>query len=135
LERERSLAEVISQLKLELKEFINTRLEMLKAELGDKMSALKVAIPFAVIGLLLAWVGFLSITAFFVIVIAMAFGGTLGGFAWAAVIVGLVYLIIGGISAGFAAQQLKSKGLAPNRTLRVLKQDQVWIQTETKKAA
>ena len=50
------------------------------------------------------------------------------------VIIGGIYLL-GGIAVGwFAYSELTSAGIAPTRTIEVLKQDQVWIQSEARTA-
>ncbi|HZU29692.1 MAG TPA: phage holin family protein, partial [Candidatus Angelobacter sp.] len=53
---------------------------------------------------------------------------------WASLIVTVVYLVIGGICGGIAYSRIKQTSLKPTRTLEVLKQDQVWIQNESRAA-
>jgi hypothetical protein len=131
---EKSLSMVVSELKLEAREFLQTRLQILKKELGTKVSVLKLAVPLFAVALALFWVGFLAITALFVMLIASAFGGA-AGWMWAFLIVGGVYFVIGGICAGFAWMELKQRSLVPKHTLQVLKQDQVWLRNEAKSQA
>ncbi|HZU23079.1 MAG TPA: phage holin family protein [Terriglobales bacterium] len=128
---EKSLGSVVSELKFELREFIQTRLQILREELKGKAAVLKIAVPMFAIALALFWVGFLLLTGLFVVLIASAFGGV-AGFAWAFLIVGFVYFIVGGICAMFAWSEVKSKSLAPKRTIQVLKQDQIWLRNEAR---
>ena len=130
-EEERSLRTVVNELKLELREFVQTRIQIFREEMKNKTSLLKIAIPMFGIALALFWVGFLSLTGLFVVLIASAFGGW-AGWAWAFLIVAGVYFIVGGICAAFAFGELKSKSLAPKRTMQVLKQDQVWLRNEAR---
>jgi len=130
-EEEKSLGTVVNELKFEVREFIQTRLQILREEMKNKTSLLKIAVPMFGIALALFWVGFLALTALFVVLIASAFGG-IAGFAWAFLIVAGVYFIVGGICASFAVGELKSKSLAPKRTIQVLKQDQVWLRNEAR---
>jgi uncharacterized membrane protein YqjE len=128
--REKSLGAVVSDVKSEFKEFASTRLEMLMTEMKEKANMIKIAVPFIAIGLVFLAVGFLVLTGALVTIVAVALGGTMGMWALAFLIVGVGYCAFGAVSAAFAVQQLKSKGLAPKHTLRVLKQDQVWLRTE-----
>jgi len=130
-EEERSLRTVVNELKLELREFVQTRIQIFREEMKNKTSLLKIAVPMFGIALALFWVGFLALTGLFVVLIASAFGGW-AGWAWAFLIVAGVYFIVGGICAAFALGELKSKSLAPKRTMQVLKQDQVWLRNEAR---
>jgi len=130
-EEERSLRTVVHELKLELREFVQTRIQIFREEMKNKTSLLKIAVPMFGIALALFWVGFLALTGLFVVLIASAFGGW-AGWAWAFLIVAGVYFIVGGLCAAFAFGELKSKSLAPKRTMQVLKQDQVWLRNEAR---
>lgn len=129
---DRSLGSQFQELKHEFTEFVNTRVQMLKAELKTKVDAIKTAAPMLVIALVLGLVGFIVLTGALVAVIAMAFNGTLGGWALALLIVGLAYCLIAGGAAMFAVKTLTSDGLAPKRTMRVLQQDQAWLASEAR---
>lgn len=131
MREEKPIGTVVNELKFELRDFIQTRLQILREEIKTKAALLKVAMPMFAIALVLFAVGFLLLTALFVVLIASAFTG-LAGWAWAFLIVGGVYIIVGGISAEFAAGELKSKSIKPNRTIQVLKQDQIWLRNEAR---
>jgi uncharacterized membrane protein YqjE len=128
----RSLASHLQELKNEFTEFVNTRVQMLKAELKSKLDAVKTAAPMMIVALVLGVVGFIVLTGALVAAIAMAFEGTLGGWALAMLIVGLAYCLIAGGAATFAVKTLTSDGLAPKRTMRVLQQDQAWLASEAR---
>jgi uncharacterized membrane protein YqjE len=128
---EKSIGSVINELKFEFREFVQTRLQILREEMKTKTSLLKVAVPMFAIALVLSGVGFLLLTGLFVVLIASAFSG-LAGFAWAFLIVGVVYFLMAGVCAMFVMSELKSKSLAPKRTIQVLKQDQIWLRNEAK---
>jgi len=129
--QERSLSEVVSELKLEAREFVQTRMQIFKQELGTKASVLKMAVPLFALAVVFAWVGFLAITALLAVVIANAFTG-MAGWMWAFLIVGGAYFIIAGLCAAFAWGELKQRSLVPKHTLQVLKQDQIWLRNEAK---
>lgn len=127
----KSLPEVVNELKVELKEFIATRLAMLRSEMSDKLSSFKAAVPALLLGLVLLWTCWLLFTATLVTAIATAFASP-WGWVFAFLIVAGAYLLLGLMLAVGAWSKLKETKLAPQRTLRVLKQDEVWLQTEAR---
>ncbi len=128
----RTLAGVVAELKDELKEFINTRIAMLKSELKEKASAWKVALPSIVMGLVLLGTAWLLVTAAIVAAIYVAFAGNPWAVAIAFAIVFVAYAVMGGIAVSFGIRDLKENGVIPKRTMRVLKDDQVWIANEAR---
>jgi hypothetical protein len=46
--------------------------------------------------------------------------------------VGLVYAIIGGGALMFGYQNIRKSGLVPERTIKVLKEDKIWLQNEVR---
>ena len=123
----RPLGAIISEIKAEITEFAQTRYQILLAEMKEKVTAWKSAMPLLAIALLLAVVAFLLLTGAMVVVIAAAIG-----IAWALLVVGLGYLIIGALAGWIGYRELSTNSLTPQRTLRVLKQDQVWLQSEAR---
>ena len=130
----RSLSAIVNDLKIEARAFVNTRLEMLKAEMKEKVDAWKSAIPMIIVGVVFAGTAWLVLTAALVCIIAIAFGPGVMSWFWATIIVGGAYLLIGGAAAFFALSEVKKNNLKPERTMRVLKQDQVWLQNESSSA-
>ncbi len=129
---QKSIAEVLNGFKEELKEFAATRLQMLRNEFSEKAGAWKAGIPSLVIGVLLLLVSFFLFTGGLVAVIALAFEGNSWAFAAAFFIVFALYAVGGGAIAAYGYRKIKSVGVAPERTMRVLKQDGVWLQTEAR---
>ena len=127
----KSLPEVVNDLKAELKEFVATRLSMLRSEMRDKLSSFKETIPSLIVGLCLLWIAGLLFTGFLVTAIALAFA-TPWGWAWAFLIVAGCYGLLGGMIGIGAWSKLKKTNLVPERTVRVLKQDEVWLQSEAR---
>lgn len=132
IENGRSLAGVIHELKDELKEFIQTRIAMLKSEMQDKVASWKTAGIMIAIAAVLGLTAWLLLTGALVSVVAAAFYPSRFAYFFAFVIVGLAYLIIAGLMGAFAASEIKRRGVMPERTIRVLKQDQVWLQNEAR---
>lgn len=131
---EKSLGTVISETKEELKDFIQTRIAILKAEIADKISTWKYSVPMlmAALGLLLA--AWIILTFVLVALLAALFQPSPYAWVYGGLIIGGAYLL-GGLAVGwFAYSELSATGIAPNRTIEVLKQDQVWIQNEARTA-
>jgi membrane protein implicated in regulation of membrane protease activity len=132
IENGRSLAGVMSELKDELKEFITTRIEMLKSEMKDKVASLKMAAVLIACGLFLGITAWFVLTAAAISIVATAFYPSVYAYFFGFLIVGVAYLFVAVILASFAFRELKKRGLTPERTIRVLKQDQVWLQSEAR---
>jgi hypothetical protein len=130
--RERPLGEVLEDLKTELKEFISTRIQMLQCEVNEKVETVKASVPAIVIGALFAVTAWILFSLALVFLLSMAFEGKAYQYAAAFGIVFVIYAIIGAVAISFGISNIKSRGLAPQRTLRVLKQDQIWMKSEAK---
>jgi uncharacterized membrane protein YqjE len=131
--QQRSVADVLQELKTELRDFATTRFEMLKAEIGEKISAWKAALPMLIAGALLLIVAFLAFSFGLAALIASLVGGPFA-WVWGAAGVTLLYLLIGAVLLWFGIREIQSEGIAPNRTMRVLKEDQVWMKNEARTA-
>ena len=123
----KSLSAIIQELKTELSEFVQTRYQMLMAEMQEKATAWKVGIPLLAIALLMVLVAFLLLTGALVVVVALPLG-----VGWALFVVGLGYLILGFLVGLFGYKEIAANPPTPERTLRVLKQDQIWLQNEAR---
>ena len=128
----RNLSAILAEIGEDLKQFVNTRVQMLKSELSEIVSAIRVALPLGVLALMLLATGFLLITAAVVTIVASAFSGNPYAWFYAFIIVGFVWIVIGGISAFFALNEFRSRAIFPKRTVETLKADKNWIETETR---
>ena len=127
----KSLHKVLYEIKDELRDFISTRMELLRADLVDKWEGWKAAVPLMAAGAVLLLAAFFAFTFGLIAGAAALIGGE---YRWAlgAGAVFLLYGIIGGILAWMGSKQLKAEGMVPDRTLKVLKQDQLWIKNEAR---
>lgn len=125
----KSLAGVVSELKDDLTRFVQTRYQMLLAEMKQKLTAWKLALPMILLGALFGLVGFLMLTGALVYVISLGIG-----VGYSLLVVGVGYVIIAGFSGWMAYQEIRQQGMAPQRTMQVLKQDKVWLQNEARSA-
>ncbi len=124
----KSMAQVANELKHDLMEFLQTRLEMLRSELNQKVAMIKVVVPMFAIAFLFLWFAFMLLSV--ALVAAIAF--LLNSWGWAFLAVGLFYALIAGLCGGLAYREIRTTGLMPRRTLKVLQQDQVWLQGEAR---
>jgi cytochrome c biogenesis protein CcdA len=131
-ENGRSLAGVVSELKDELKDFASTRFEMLRSEMKDKVSSFKVAIALIAVALVLGLTAWFVLTAALISIIAVAFYPSNFAYFFAFIIVGVAYLLGAAVMGSFAIREMKRRGVMPERTIRILKQDQVWLQSEAR---
>src|SRR5215469_15336241 len=126
----RSIGQVVSELKTDARDFITTRLQMLTQEMNDKVKVWKVAIPMLVVAGLIAGIALLTITFAFVAFLAGVFQPSAYAWCYGALIVTGFYLIAAFGLFSVGKRELTKTGIAPIRTMRILKQDQIWIQKE-----
>ena len=126
----KNLAAIIAELKDEIKDFVQTRVEMFKSEVRETLDAWKTAIPLAATAVVLLATAYLLLTIAVVAVVAVAFWSSPYHWFFAFLVVGAVWLIGGGILGWMALREFQSKGLFPKKTMDVLKADKIWIQSE-----
>jgi uncharacterized membrane protein YqjE len=131
---EKSLGTVLTETKEEMKDFIETRLQLLRSEISEKLRTWKYSVPLLLLAAGLLLIGWLTLTFTFIALIRAAFLPSPYAWVWASLIVAGVYLISGLVTGWFAYSELVAVGVAPTRTLQVLKQDQVWMQNEARTA-
>lgn len=124
----RRLADVIAEIKDELKEFLQTRVQMFSAEMKEKLDRSKSAAIYGGLALVLLATAYLLLTLALVGLVAVVFWGS--PYAWflGFLIVGMAWAILGGMLALIAKRSFR--GFTPERTIKVLKQDKVWLQKE-----
>lgn len=131
MNHDRTVASVVAEIKEEMREFLKTRYEMLRAELSGKLKVWKLGVPLLLAAAGLFLVAFLLLSVCVACAIAVSFD-TPYGWAYGFLIMGFFWLLIGGILAAFGYREIATAPLAPTRTMRVLKQDQAWITTEAR---
>lgn len=134
MNNEKSLGVVLTETKEEMKEFIETRLQILRAEINEKVKTWKYSLPLLLLAAGLLLIGWITLTFSLVALIRAFFLPDPFAWLWAGLIVTALYLVSGLAVGWFAYSELLSVGVAPKRTMQVLKQDQVWIQNEARTA-
>jgi hypothetical protein len=107
---------------------------MLKAEMDEKISRLKSVGPLVVVAFTLLLSGWMALTFALIALLHGLFMPGVYAWLWAGLIVAGVYLAVGAAAGWFAYAEIKATSLTPTRTLKVLQQDQVWIQNEARTA-
>jgi uncharacterized membrane protein YqjE len=128
----RTVADVLADMKEELREFVETRLAILKTELQEKLQTLKIALRLAVVGIVLLGTAYLLFTLAAVGLVAAFLPD--GPYRWclAFLAIAALWTVLGGIVAYFAKREFAMKEMLPRKTIEVLKQDKLWIQAEVK---
>jgi hypothetical protein len=128
----RPISATINEAKAEFKQFAETRLAMLQAEMKEKATTLKESVPMLALGALMGATAFLVLTGSLICLLRLAFADSPFGWFLSFVIVGVVYAVIGGGALLFGYQNIKKAGLVPERTVKVLREDRVWLQNEAR---
>ena len=127
---EPSLGDLFKQLAQDSATLVKQEVALAKVEMRENLrSAGKDAAMIAVGGGLLL-VGLLVLTAALVAVI----GDALDNYWLGALIVGLLFAVVGGLLAKKNLENLKKDGLGPEQTIQTLKEDKRWLQSEMQQA-
>src|SRR6185312_9032377 len=129
---ERSLGDLIAELKEEATGFFTTRVEMFRSEFHETVSGWKSLLPLAVIAAVLLGTAYLLFTLALVSLVVVAFWGNPYHWFFAFLIVGFVWAVGGALVAFLARVAFRNRALFPKKSLGVLQADRLWIQMETK---
>ena len=122
---ERSLGDLIAELKHEATGFFTTRVEMFRSEFQETMRGWKSLLPLAVIAVVLLATAYALFTLAVVSLVVVAFWGN--PYHWF-----FVWAVSGVLVAFFAKVTFRNRGLFPRKSLSVLQADRLWLQMETK---
>ncbi|HEX8272725.1 MAG TPA: phage holin family protein [Longimicrobiaceae bacterium] len=127
---EPSLGDLFKQLAQDSATLVKQEVALAKVEMRENLrSAGKDAAMIAVGGGLLL-VGLLALIAALVAVV----GDALDNYWLGALIVGLLFTVVGGLLAKKNLEKLKKDGLGPEQTIQTLKEDKRWLQSEMQQA-
>lgn len=125
---DRSLGELFAELAREVTALVRQEATLAKAELGEKASRIGVNLASLAAGGAVAYAGFLAILAAIIALLVEA-----AGLSWwgAALLVGIVVSIVGGVLVMKGIDALKNANLTPRETLESLKEDAQWARKQT----
>ena len=129
---EKPLGVVLTEMKNELNEFLETRYKLLRSEIQDILRTWKYCIPLLLGALVLLLASWIVITFGLVALVRGWFLPEPLAWLWGSLIVAALYVIIAIMIGWFAYGELRKVGVVPKRTLQVLKQDQAWVESEAK---
>ncbi len=123
---EPSLGELFRQLTQDSATLIRQEMALAKAELRENIATVARSVAMIAVGGVIALVGVLVLTAFLVILL----GDLLANYWLAALIVGLLFAVIGGVLASTHLNRLRQVEFKPEHTIQTLKEDKQWLQSE-----
>jgi len=131
----RSLADIAVEMKQEIVDFAETRIEMLKSELRDNLSHWKIAAPLTAVTILLFGTAYLLFTGALVVLVAVLIGSTPYTWVLALLIVGALCSMGGILGLWLAKREVHAAHLVPQKTVELLKEDKAWLQQEARMQA
>lgn len=131
-ENGKTIRSVVAELKSDARDFVSTRLQILIQEMNDKLKVWKAAIPLLAIAAAFGATTFLVLTFVLVSFLAGIFQPSLYAWCYGGLIVAAIYLVTTVGLFYLGRREIKQAGVVPMRTLRVLKDDKIWIQNETR---
>lgn len=126
---QQSLSSIVTEIKGEVQEFIQTRIRLAGSELSESVSTLKKLAVWGGIAAVFLSIGFLWLLYALTAWIALAF--TDPAIRWPAAfgIVGVALLAVGGLVLMMAGNARRMKSLFPKKTIEVLRADtELWSQ-------
>ncbi|HET7893076.1 MAG TPA: phage holin family protein [Candidatus Sulfotelmatobacter sp.] len=130
----RSLAQVVTDIKEEFKDFVQTRIKLFKTETQQKLELLKVAVVLAGLAVVMLATAYALLVVGLVAVIAAIFANNPYHWVFGFFGVAILWAVIGGLAAYFAKREFSLKGIVPRRTFEVLRNDKIWMQHEAHEA-
>ena len=135
LERQNeSLPSLFSRLTDELTQLFDAKLDLLKAELKEEVSAYTVGVLLIVAGAVIAMVGFILLNVAIAFLISMLFDAAhwspAARYGLGFIITALLYLVVGAIIILVAKNRLAKQSILPKRSAIELKRDKQWLKEQ-----
>ena len=130
IQQSRRSLSVIKELIREIEQFVETRTELFRAEIREKVPHLRNAVLLGLGGGFLLVTGYLFLALAVVVLIASAFPDNPYRWFFGFLIVGIVSVGFGAIAAFLAKSEFGLRAILPERTIKVLKGDKDWVVSE-----
>lgn len=124
------LGDLLKQLGQDSATLVRQEVALAKAELRQNVKSLAKDAMMIAVGGVIALLGGLVMVAFLVILL----GAVLNNYWLGALIVGVLFLLVGGMLAMTGLKKLQKEEVAPTRTIETLKEDKQWLQSEIQQA-
>ena len=125
-----ALGDLFRQLAQDSATLVRQEMNLAKAELKSNLKSVARDAAMVAVGGILALVGVTVLIAFLVV----AVGDALDNYWLGALLVGLVFVVVGGLLAKKNLNNLKRDDLGPDQTIQTLKEDKRWLQSEIQQA-
>ena len=122
---EQSLGQLFSELTEESRTLVRQEIQLAKTELSEKVTGIGTDIGSMVGGVAVLYAGFLVVLAALVIALSHVIGA-----GWAALLVGVVTLAIGGWLVMRGLHDIKGRNLKPEKTAQSLKETKQWVKQQ-----
>jgi putative Mn2+ efflux pump MntP len=122
---ERSIGQLFAELTEETRTLVRQEIQLARAELSEKVAGIGTDIGSMVGGVAVLYAGFLVLLAAIVIGLAHVIGP-----GWAALLVAVVTLAIGGWMVTRGLQDMKQRNLKPEKTVASLKETKQWAKEQ-----
>lgn len=119
----RSIAALLADLAEQIRTLLRLELALFRAELAEKLHRLGFGLAAVAVGAVLAFSGWLALLLAAVLAFAIVLPPWL-----AALIVGVVALLVAGLLLFLGKRWLDAKKLVPRRSLSSLRQDEAWVE-------
>lgn len=124
------LGDLIRQLAQDSATLVRQEVALAKAELQQNVKGVARDLTMVAVGGVIALIGAMVLILFLV----LAVGDALDEYWLGALIVGLLFVVVGGLLAKSNLNKLKHESVTPTRTIETLKEDKQWLQSEIKQA-
>lgn len=121
-----SIGELLGQLANNSAALVRDEIALARQEMGEKINSFRSGVVTVAIGAIVGLVAILTLTAAAVIGLAHLMDA-----GYAALIVGGVLAIVGGIIASTGLNRLKQTSLKPEQTIETLEEDKEWLKELT----
>ena len=132
---QKSVADILFEIKDELLAFFETRVRLLRAEFEETARGLKAGIPLVIAAAALLGTAYLLLTAALVILASFAFVNSPFRWLFAFAIIGVLWAVAGIVCIALARNAFARRGTFPRKTLEVLQADGLWHNSEEKRIA
>lgn len=120
------IGDLFKQLAQDSSLLVKQEMALAKAEITDSMRGMAKDLAFLAAGGAVLLMGLLVLTAFLVVLV----GDIIGNYWLGALIIGLLYALIGGVLVSRGKKKLQQGSLKPTRTIATLKKDKQWAAAE-----
>ncbi len=126
---DRSLGELLGELMRETTTLVRQEVSLAKTEISHNIAQVGKDVAFLAAGGAVAYIGLMAIVAAVILLLVKHTSLPAWG---AALLVGIVVAVVGGVLVMKGLSALKTQDIAPRQTIETLKEDGQWAKDQTK---